>query len=69
MKIRTKNETYLEHLFDTNWLLGRILVDVSTENDVGISVWLSVLARSIVSQLLKQLLGHKCVQVVYENLL
>ena len=44
----TKNETYLEHLFHTNWLLGRILVDVSTEDDIRIRVWLTVLARAIV---------------------
>jgi hypothetical protein len=61
--------TYLKHLLDSSWLLGTILIDVSTENGIGFTWSFSIFAWLIVSHFFKQLLGDKCVQVVYEYFL
>jgi hypothetical protein len=59
-------KTYLEHLLDAIGLKGAILVNIGTEDEVGVGVFLSFFGN-IISQLLKDGLRDVGVEIVYEN--
>ena len=61
--------TYLEHFLDSFGRDGAILGDIGTEDVVSIWVRLSIFARLIIPQLLKDGLGHVGVEIVDKDVL
>ena len=61
--------TYLKHFLDAFGRDGAILGDIGTEDVVSIWVRLSIFARLVIPQLLKDGLGHVGVKIVDKNVL
>ena len=61
--------TYLKHFLDAWRRVGAILGDIGTEDVVGLWVRLTILARLVIPQLLKDGLGHVGVEIVDKDVL